>query len=160
MQCHGPWVRPCSDLAGEDLLDLDEMAQCKRPVALGGVSVHQAAMSILAEGIARDDFAVAAGSLRPAALAGEGVGDKQGCFGDLVLDGMATSRGLVVGQALKALTADEGKCGLEVGYHGGCSLEELVVPMAWLVDNGVPADERLLVVRRAGVSDRTASSHP
>ncbi len=31
----------------------------------------------------------------------------------------------------------------QVGYHGGCSLEELVVPMAWLVDDGVPADEPL-----------------
>jgi hypothetical protein len=29
----------------------------------------------------------------------------------------------------------------QVGYHGGCSPEELVVPMAWLVNNGVPADE-------------------
>ncbi len=29
----------------------------------------------------------------------------------------------------------------QVGFHGGCSLEELVVPMAWLVADGVPADE-------------------
>lgn len=29
----------------------------------------------------------------------------------------------------------------QVGFHGGCGLEELVVPMAWLGRNGVPADE-------------------
>ncbi len=29
----------------------------------------------------------------------------------------------------------------QVGFHGGCSLEEMVVPMVWLVPNGVPADK-------------------
>jgi hypothetical protein len=29
----------------------------------------------------------------------------------------------------------------QVGFHGGCSLEEMVVPLAWLVPDGVPAFE-------------------
>jgi hypothetical protein len=29
----------------------------------------------------------------------------------------------------------------QVGFHGGCSLEEMVVPLAWLVADGVPADD-------------------
>ncbi|MCK6536209.1 MAG: BREX-2 system phosphatase PglZ [Polyangiaceae bacterium] len=29
----------------------------------------------------------------------------------------------------------------QVGFHGGCSLEEMVVPLAWLVPGGVPATE-------------------
>lgn len=29
----------------------------------------------------------------------------------------------------------------QVGFHGGCSLEEMVAPVAWLVRDGVPADE-------------------
>ncbi len=29
----------------------------------------------------------------------------------------------------------------QVGFHGGCGLEEMVVPMAWLVPNGVHANE-------------------
>lgn len=29
----------------------------------------------------------------------------------------------------------------QVGFHGGCALEELVVPMAWLKYEGVPIDE-------------------
>lgn len=29
----------------------------------------------------------------------------------------------------------------KVGYHGGCSLEEMVVPLAWLTEGGAPADE-------------------
>jgi hypothetical protein len=29
----------------------------------------------------------------------------------------------------------------QVGFHGGCSLEEMVVPLAWLVPNGVHANE-------------------
>ncbi len=28
-----------------------------------------------------------------------------------------------------------------VGLHGGCGLEEMVVPLAWLVEGGVMADE-------------------
>lgn len=31
--------------------------------------------------------------------------------------------------------------GPQVGFHGGCSLEEMAVPMAWLVTRGVQADE-------------------
>ena len=29
----------------------------------------------------------------------------------------------------------------QAGFHGGCSLEEMVVPLAWLVRDGVPADQ-------------------
>ena len=29
----------------------------------------------------------------------------------------------------------------QVGFHGGCSLEEMVVPLAWLERDGLPADE-------------------
>ena len=29
----------------------------------------------------------------------------------------------------------------QVGFHGGCSLEEMVVPLAWIVEGGVAADE-------------------
>jgi hypothetical protein len=29
----------------------------------------------------------------------------------------------------------------QAGFHGGCSLEEMVVPMGWLVPDGLPADE-------------------
>ncbi len=29
---------------------------------------------------------------------------------------------------------------LQVGFHGGCSLEEMVVPVAWLARDGVPPD--------------------
>ena len=29
----------------------------------------------------------------------------------------------------------------QVGFHGGCSLEEMVVPLAWIVRDGVQADE-------------------
>jgi len=29
---------------------------------------------------------------------------------------------------------------IQVGFHGGCSLEEMVVPVAWLTRNGQPAD--------------------
>lgn len=31
--------------------------------------------------------------------------------------------------------------GPQVGFHGGCSLEEMVVPLAWIVKGGVQADE-------------------
>ncbi|MBL8622247.1 MAG: BREX-2 system phosphatase PglZ [Myxococcales bacterium] len=31
--------------------------------------------------------------------------------------------------------------GQQVGFHGGCSLEEMVVPMAWLAARGLQADE-------------------
>ena len=32
-------------------------------------------------------------------------------------------------------------CGFpQVGFHGGCGLEEMVVPLAWIGRNGVPAD--------------------
>lgn len=31
--------------------------------------------------------------------------------------------------------------GPQVGFHGGCSLEEMVVPLAWLERDGLPADE-------------------
>lgn len=31
--------------------------------------------------------------------------------------------------------------GQQVGFHGGCSLEEMVVPMAWIERNGLQADE-------------------
>lgn len=31
--------------------------------------------------------------------------------------------------------------GQQVGFHGGCSLEEMVVPMAWIVERGLQADE-------------------
>ncbi len=31
--------------------------------------------------------------------------------------------------------------GPQVGFHGGCSLEEMVVPLAWLVSGGLAADE-------------------
>ncbi len=31
--------------------------------------------------------------------------------------------------------------GQQVGFHGGCSLEEMVVPLAWLEQNGLQADE-------------------
>jgi hypothetical protein len=31
--------------------------------------------------------------------------------------------------------------GPQVGFHGGCSLEEMVVPLAWLSENGLQADE-------------------
>lgn len=29
----------------------------------------------------------------------------------------------------------------QVGFHGGCGLEEMVVPLAWIVRDGLPADE-------------------
>ncbi len=29
----------------------------------------------------------------------------------------------------------------QVGFHGGCALEEMVVPMAWLQEKGFPADQ-------------------
>jgi hypothetical protein len=31
--------------------------------------------------------------------------------------------------------------GPQVGFHGGCSLEEMVVPLAWIVPGGLQADE-------------------
>ena len=31
--------------------------------------------------------------------------------------------------------------GQQVGFHGGCSLEEMVVPLAWIEPNGLQADE-------------------
>ena len=31
--------------------------------------------------------------------------------------------------------------GQQVGFHGGCSLEEMVVPMAWIEEDGFAADE-------------------
>ncbi len=31
--------------------------------------------------------------------------------------------------------------GQQVGFHGGCSLEEMIVPLAWLEPNGLQADE-------------------
>ncbi|HLL25840.1 MAG TPA: hypothetical protein VK427_27065, partial [Kofleriaceae bacterium] len=31
--------------------------------------------------------------------------------------------------------------GPQVGFHGGCSLEEMVVPLAWIVSGGLQADE-------------------
>ena len=31
--------------------------------------------------------------------------------------------------------------GQQVGFHGGCALEEMVVPLAWLEPNGLQADE-------------------
>lgn len=50
-----------------------------------------------------------------------------------------------LGGALEDRTAFAWKVGAylrrpQVGYHGGCGLEEMVVPMAWIEDSGLPPD--------------------
>jgi hypothetical protein len=45
----------------------------------------------------------------------------------------------------------------QVGFHGGCALEEMVVPLAWIVRDGLHADEPAWWFGRGVIPEPTAS---
>lgn len=50
--------------------------------------------------------------------------------------------------------------GPQVGFHGGCSLEEMVVPMAWLVRDGLQADEPAWWFGRGTMAEPASQPRP
>ncbi len=48
----------------------------------------------------------------------------------------------------------------QVGYHGGCGLEELVVPLAWLEKEGLQADEPTWWFGSGGLVAASAAARP
>jgi hypothetical protein len=47
-----------------------------------------------------------------------------------------------------------------VGFHGGCGLEEMVVPLAWLVRDGLFADEPVWWFGRGALTEPPARARP
>lgn len=50
--------------------------------------------------------------------------------------------------------------GPQVGFHGGCSLEEVVVPLAWLEREGLHADEPMWWYGRGALAEPVAQPGP
>src|SRR5262245_4204001 len=50
--------------------------------------------------------------------------------------------------------------GSQVGFHGGCSLEEIVVPLAWLERDGLHADEPSWWYGRGVLAEPVAAARP
>lgn len=50
--------------------------------------------------------------------------------------------------------------GQQVGFHGGCGLEEMVVPLAWIERDGLPADEPAWWFGRGVLAEAPAEARP
>ncbi len=50
--------------------------------------------------------------------------------------------------------------GQQVGFHGGCGLEEMVVPLAWIERDGLPADEPAWWFGRGALPEASVEVRP